>query len=97
MICRYRFSGGCNIDYPLNAENLLSMTGFVITYCGIPIYWRSKLQKEIVLSTCEAEKIALSAEMREVIPLTQLLKDLKVTCNAVTTPPEVTCRVFEDN
>ena len=25
------------------------------------------------------------------------LKDLKVTCDVVTTPPEVACRVFEDN
>ena len=35
--------------------------------------------------------------MREVIPLTQLLKNLKINCNAVNTLPEVHCEVFKDN
>ena len=35
--------------------------------------------------------------MREVIPLIQLLEDLKVTCEVISTPPEVNCHVFEDN
>ena len=29
--------------------------------------------------------------------LMQLLEDLKVACDAVTTPPEVSCKVFKDN
>ena len=91
------FAGGWNADDPLNPENVLSRTGFVITYAGIPIFWRSKLQTEIALSTCEAEYIALSTAMREVIPLIQLLKDLKVACDVITTPPIITCKVFEDN
>ena len=35
--------------------------------------------------------------MREVIPLTQLLGDLKFSCDVITTPPIVTCKIFEDN
>ena len=35
--------------------------------------------------------------MREVIPLIQLLKDLKVNCDVVDAPPDVYCEVFEDN
>ena len=35
--------------------------------------------------------------MREVIPLIQLLKDLKVACDVITTPPIIICKVFEDN
>ena len=35
--------------------------------------------------------------MRNVIPFTQALKDLLVTCNAIATTPEVTCEVFGDN
>ena len=67
------FAGGWNSDDPLNPENVLSRTGFVIMYAGVPVFWRSKLQTEIDLSACEAEYIALSAAMREVIPLIQLL------------------------
>ena len=66
-------------------------------HAGVPVFWHSKLQTEIALSTCEAEYIALSAAMREVIPLIQLLEDLKVTCDIITSPPIVTCKVFEDN
>ena len=91
------FAGGWNSDDPLNPENVLSRTGFVIMYADVPVFWRSKLQTEIALSTCEAEYIALSAAMREVIPLIQLLEDLKVACDIITSPPIVTCRVFEDN
>ena len=35
--------------------------------------------------------------MKEVIPLIQLLKDLKVNCDAVDTPPKVYCKVSKDN
>lgn len=91
------FASGWNASNPLNSENVLSRTGFVITYAGIPIFWRSKLQTEIALSTCEAEYIALSTAMCEVIPLIELLKDLSVMCDVITTLPNVTCKVFEDN
>ena len=57
------FAGGWNLSDPLNPENALSRAGFIITHAGIPIYWRSKLQTEIALSTCEAEYIALSLAM----------------------------------
>ena len=41
-------------------ESAISCTGYVITFCGCPIHWVSKLQSEIALSTTEAEYIALS-------------------------------------
>ena len=91
------FTGGWTPNDPLNPDNVLSRSRFVIMYAGIPIFWRSKLQTEIALSTCKAEYIALSAVMREVIPLIQLLKDLKVNCDVVNIPPEVYYDVFEDN
>ncbi len=53
----------------LPMECVLSRTGYVITYNGCPVQWGSKLQSEIVLSTTEAEYIALSMAARELIPL----------------------------
>ena len=91
------FSGDWNANYPLNPTSVLSRTGFFITYSGLPTFWSSKLQTEIELSTCEVEHISLSTEMREVTPVIQLLKDLKVTCNVIITPPTVTYKKFEDN
>ena len=43
-----------------NAENVLSRTGYDITYANCPINWVSHLHTEIALSTAKAEYIALS-------------------------------------
>ena len=46
-----------------------SRTGYVFTIAGCPVTWASKLQTEIALSTLEAEYIALSTAMRELLPM----------------------------
>ena len=45
----------------------------------------------------DIEFIVYSISMKEVIPLMHLLKYLNLNFDLVTTLPEVTCRVFEDN
>jgi hypothetical protein len=57
-------------------DSHLSRSGYVITFCGCPIYWKSKLQSEIALSTTEAELIALSQCLRELIPIRTILSEL---------------------
>ena len=48
------------------------------------ISWKSKKQKEVALSTTEAEYIAMSATAREVVWLRQLLPDLGVAVTGST-------------
>ena len=67
------FAGGWNPEEAGNADNVYSLTGFVICYAGCPVYWQSKLQTEIALSTAEAEYIAMSQALRETIPLATLM------------------------
>jgi hypothetical protein len=67
------FAGGWSQADLDNAENVLSRTGYVIMYANCPIHWVSRLQTEIALSTTEAEYIALSQALRNVIPLITLL------------------------
>jgi hypothetical protein len=93
----------CGIWNPDTAEGDSSTsksrrTGYVIKYAGCPIVWQSKLQRETALSTTEAEYIALSAALREVISLMELLKEAKAhgTPN-VMVMPAIHCKVFEDN
>ena len=75
-----------------------SRTGFVILYAGCPIIWASKMQQLIALSTTEAEYIALSSALRDVIYVTHLLEDLRDQGFKVHHPtPKITCRTFEDN
>ena len=41
-------------------------------YANCPIHWASRLQTKIAFSTADAEYIALSSALREVIPLMTL-------------------------
>ena len=75
-----------------------SRTGFVVLYAGCPILWKSKIQSLTALSTTEAEYIALSAALREVIGIIHLLQDLKDNGLPILgTKPKICCRTFEDN
>jgi len=75
-----------------------SRMGYVITYAGCPMHWASKMQTEIALSSTEAEYIALSQSMREVIPIMWLLQEAADQgINFINTKPKVHCAVFEDN
>ena len=40
------------------------------------VYWRSKLQTDIALSTTEEECIAILHSMREALPLLMLLEEI---------------------
>ncbi len=54
-----------------------SRSGWYVFYAGVPIIWASKLQTQIVLSTTEAEYIALSCALRDVIPIMQVVNEVK--------------------
>jgi hypothetical protein len=80
---------------PLSAH---SRTGYVIMYAGCPIIWASKMQTLVALSTTEAEYIALSSALREVIAVINLINELKGRGFQLSTAtPTVICKTFEDN
>ena len=91
------FAGGWSSGDHTNPECVLSRTGFVIMYAGCPVTWSSKLQTEIALSTTEAEYIALSQAMREVIPFMNLMQEIDNIFGIHNPSPQFHCRVFEDN
>ncbi len=96
MLCRCRLCGWDRGDSD-NPENVMSRTGYIILYAGCPIVWCSKLQTEIALSTMEAEYIALSQALREVIPLMNLMEELGEVISFYNPTPSICCRIFEDN
>ena len=80
---------------PMTAK---SRSGWVIRFAGAPITWASKIQTITALSTTEAEYIALSTSLREVIPLMGILKEATEHGVRITNvPPRIHCTVFEDN
>ena len=52
-------------DFATDNETRIIVYGYVIYFCGIPIALRSKGMKSVVLSTTEAEYMALSAVVKE--------------------------------
>ena len=97
----------CDVDFSGNWNKSLaardpstskSRSGWIIFYAGCPIIWASKLQSQVALSTTEAEYIALSMSLRDVLPIMFLLKEMREQGHAVIcTDPHVFCKVFEDN
>ena len=83
-------SGKLNVDCYVDADfvglwkveddqdpiSVKSRSGHLITFMGCPLLWASKLQTQIVLSTMEAEYIALSNAMRDIIAIREVIKEI---------------------
>ena len=92
------FAGLWNYESDQDPVCVRSRTGYVMTLGGCPIQWSSKLQTEIALSTTEAEYIALSQAMRELIPLRRLLLEVVTSMKLPgVTDSIIKSTVFEDN
>ncbi len=91
------FADGWNITTSADADNVMSCTGFVVTYANCPIYWANCLQIEIALSTAKSEYIAMSSAICEVIPLMRLIKELHTIFPVHIHRPNFFCKVLEEN
>ena len=82
----------------INPYTAKSRSGSIISYAGCPIIWVSKLQTHVATSTTMAEYIALSLALRDVIPIMELMDELKDHgYELISTEPIVYCKEFEDN
>ena len=63
-------------DFASDKETRICVFGYIIYFCGIPIAWRTKGMKSVVLSTTEAENMALSEAVKEVKFIVQLLQTM---------------------
>jgi hypothetical protein len=102
------FAGLWGVEYDQDTTSVKSRTGFLIMFMNCPLLWVSKLQTQIALSTMEAEYIALSSAMRELIAIREILKEIKLlvfsskqnptyAMIAKTFDPIPTSQVYEDN
>ena len=75
-----------------------SRHGYIITYAGVPLLWKSQMQGEIALSSTKSEVIGLSAALRTAIPLQHVLNEMKdLGFDILPNGPTVHCKAFEDN
>ena len=73
----YKLHAFCDSDHG-SEEDRKSVSGYVIYAQGAPIIWKSKKQPIIALSTCEAEYIALSEVVKELLWVSMTLKELNI-------------------
>ena len=65
-------------DFASDKETRISVFGYIVYFCGIPIAGRSKGMKSVVLSTTEAEYMALSEVVKELKFIVQLLQTMNI-------------------
>jgi len=68
-------------DFAGDKETRISVTGYVVYFMNIPVCWLSRGQKSVTLSTTEAEYVACSEVVKEVLFIQQLLGHLQVKYN----------------
>ena len=68
-------------DFASDKETRITVFGYIIYFCGIPIAWRSKGMKGVVLSITEAEYMALSEVVKELKFIVQLLQTMNIEEN----------------
>ncbi len=97
--CKVDFSGNCNESFAdVDPSTSKSWSWWVVFYAGCPIIWAFKLQSQTALSTTEVEDISMSMALCDVIPIMDLIQEMKehhipVICSK----PCVYCKVFEAN
>ena len=45
-------------DFANDKDTRHSVYGYIVYFCGIPVVWKSKRKKNVLLSTTEAEYVA---------------------------------------
>ncbi len=83
---------------PFDPSTAKSQSGWIVIYAGCPVSWGSKLQTQVALSTTEAEYIAMSQSLQDVLPIIFLVQEIcKKGFQVIYTKPYVYYKVFEDN
>jgi len=79
-----------NSDWAGDKDDRKSISGHILYVNGVPVTWSSRGQKTVALSSAEAEYIAASEAVREVLFVVQMLEFMKV-------PVEMPVTVHVDN
>lgn len=70
--------GYVDANYAGDLNNKRSTTGYVFTFMGEPICWRSMVESLVALSTIESEFLTVAEATKEALWLIGLVKELDV-------------------
>ena len=79
----WEIKGYSDSDWAGDKDDRKSVSGFILFLNGCPIMWRSKSQGTVALSSAEAEYVAASEMVKEIVFVVQVLLSMKI---AVKTP-----------
>ena len=79
----------CDADYANDVETGKSINGICIQFYNSLIYWSSKRQNNVSLSTCESEMRSIVESITTLIYVRDLLNEL--------TDERLNCLIFNDN
>ena len=59
-------------------ESRKSVTGFMVYFCGVLVAWKSKMQKNVTISTTEGEYVSISEVSCEILFFWHIAKDMGI-------------------
>ena len=65
-------------DFANGKDTRYSVYGYIIYFCGVPVASKSESMKSVVLSTTEAEYMAVSEVVKEIKFLYQMLRSMEI-------------------
>ena len=68
----------CTVIFANDKDIRYSVYGYIVYFCGIPVAWKSKSMKSVVLSTTEEEYVAVSEVVKEIKVLYQMLRSMEI-------------------
>jgi hypothetical protein len=71
----------CDSDWVGDSEKRISVTGFIVYLMNVPVCWRSKAQRGVTLSSSEAEYVAMSEAVKEIMFIYYLLREIGIEVN----------------
>ena len=91
------FSGLYKRELESDPNSAKSRYGYIITFGGVPLIWKSQLISEICLSTLHAEYVGLANALRALIPLRSLVLDTLGQLKLPSAKVQIETKVLEDN
>ena len=68
----------CDADWAGDRQTRISISGFILFFCGVPVLWRSRAQRNITLSSGESEYVSLSDAAKEIKFIYMLLESMGI-------------------
>ena len=92
------FAGIYGREPDTNPKSAKSQYGYIVTFSGVPLIWKSQLILEICLSALHAEDLGLTNALQALILIQTLIIDTLTQLDMpLTNKPKILCQVFEDN